>query len=143
MTEEHKLAETVARVIDLRHDAVSISPNWVATEAMLLLDPQHAAPALVYAGCHLQLRQVARQQLRGKYQPEDSAGEQHQLFPDLQTRYPTAHSAQAAEPEYVLLEHLPERDLDYNIARLEAEAIAKQKHADALRSYRLSQRRRA
>jgi hypothetical protein len=104
---------------------------------MLLLDGGRVSPALVYTGCHLQLRQIAREFLRGKYEPdgetEDDA--QHELWPDLQRRYPTAKTARTPDPEYVLLEHLNDADVGYNLARLRSEAVAKLRHADALEAW--------
>jgi hypothetical protein len=135
VTEERKLAEVVGRVIELRGAAVSISPSWVATEAMQQLDPEREAPSLVYAGCNLQLRQIARGILRKKYQPDDDDSDEHDLFPGLQRRYPTARSARAAEPEYVLLEHLTHVDIGFNVGRLRSEAAAKLAHADALQAF--------
>jgi hypothetical protein len=90
---------------------------------------------LVYAGCNLQLRQIARGQLRRRFEPEDDGGDEHDLFPGLQQRYPTARSARAEDPEYVLLEHLTPTDIGYNVARLRSEARAKMAHADALEAY--------
>jgi len=135
MTEERKLAEIIARIIHQRDGVVSISPNWVAAEAMKELDPEHTAPMLVHAGCNLHLRQIARAELRKNYEPDEDKGQEHDLFPGLQRRYPTARSARAEEPEYVLLEHLTQIDIGFNVARLRSEARAKMKHADALKAY--------
>jgi hypothetical protein len=135
MTEERKLAEIIARVIDLRDSSISISPSWVATEAMQVLDPERTAPMLVYAGCNLQLRQIARSQLRGRFQSDEDNGDKHDLFPLLQRRYPTSRSVRTDEPEYVLLEYLSDVDIGFNVARLRAEAMAKLAHADALQAY--------
>jgi hypothetical protein len=135
MTEEKRLAMVIARVIALNGNAVSIKPALVATEAMRELDPRRIAPMLVYSGCHLQLRQIARGQLRNKYDPEKEKPEEHDLFPDLQRRYPTARTDQTDDPEYVLLEHLSINDIEYNVARLRSEGHAKLAHADALEAY--------
>lgn len=135
MTEERKLAEIIARIIDARDGQIRISPNWVATEAIQELDPERVSPILVYSGCHLELRQMARQQLRQKYHP-DSSDKEPELFDGmLQPRYPTVRSVRDDEPEYILLGHLTEQDISYNVARLRAEARAKLKHADALEAY--------
>ena len=103
---------------------------------MLLLDGGRISPALVYLGCHLQLRQIAREMLRGKFEPDASADDdaQHELFPSLQKRYPAARSSND-NPEYVLLEELTAIDVAYNVARLRGEARAKQRHADALEAW--------
>jgi hypothetical protein len=104
---------------------------------MRTIDPAGKAPSLVHLGCHLQLRQIARELLRGKYEPDDNSRDdaQHELWPDLQERYPTARTAGSEEPEYVLLEHLTDEDIAYNVGRLRAEAEAKQHHADALEAW--------
>lgn len=135
MTEERKLAEIIARIIDSHGAAVRISPSWVAHAAMLELDPGRSSPLLVYAGCNLELRQIARGQLRGRFEPDDIETEEHDLFPDLQRRYPTAKSAAKENPEYVLLEYLEPADIGFNVARLRAEGRAKLKHADTLEAY--------
>lgn len=135
MTEERRLAEIISRIIDLYDEVPSISPTWVAAQAMSELDPDRVAPMLVHAGCNLHLRQLARARLRHRYESESDDKAEHDLFPGLQRRYPTARSARTDEPEYVLLERLTDFDLNFNVARLEAEAVSKQKHADALRIY--------
>lgn len=136
MSVESSLTEIAARIIDLRRDQIGISPSWVATEAMLVVDPDRSSPELAYFGCHLHVRQIARSLLRAKFEPDDPhRGEVHDLFPDLQPRYPKAGSAKSEEPEYMLLEHMTLKDIDYNVARLRSEANAKLHHADALEAF--------
>lgn len=116
-----------------------INPSWVATGMYNAFDPQHVAPPEVRVGCHLHFRQVARSFLRKKYaqsSPEEDVSIQHELFPQLQKRYPVAHTDLNADSEYVLFEDMTEEDYDWNIMRLEKEATAKQAHADALRNAR-------
>lgn len=136
--DETKLIELVARVVELRRTQVRISPSWVATEAMLLLDPdkqtQRDRP-LIYLASHLQLRQIARELCRKSYAGDEDSKRQHELFPDLQWRYPSARSKNLEEPEYVRLEHLEQTDVDYNVARLRKEGQAKLKHADSLEAW--------
>jgi hypothetical protein len=82
------------------------------------------------------LRQIARQLLRQRFEPDDQTlSVQHELWPDLQPRYPKASSPKTEEPEYVLLEHMTREDIDYNVARLRNEANAKLRHADALEAF--------
>lgn len=140
MTAESTLAEAAQRVIDRRRDRQSISPSWVATEAMNDLDPERVSVEIVYFGCHLQLRQIAREILRKRFKPDEAPerSAQHDLFPDLQWRYPTARTAKNEEPEYVLLESLTKEDINYNVARLRSEAVAKLRHADALEAFGMS-----
>jgi hypothetical protein len=137
--EEGALVEIVARIVDLRRDQGRISPSWVATEAMLQIDPRREIQQrfpLAYHSSHQHLRQIARSQCRSLFEddePRDSR--QHELFPGLQWRYPAARSKDQEEPEYVLLELLALEDVYYNLSRLRAEARAKLNHSDALEAW--------
>ena len=130
------LRELVARIIEMRLGQPRISPSWVATEAMYDLDRgravEHDHP-MIWQGCHLQLRQIARQLLAQRF--ECGEEEQELLFKDLQWRYPTARSATAEEPEYVLRDLMTDEDIAYNVGRMRAEALAKLEHADALEAW--------
>jgi hypothetical protein len=137
--ESERLMSVVDHVIEKRKGAKarSISPSWVATEALLELDPksytQRHFPD-VWIGCHLELRQLARASLRARFEPETEDGvERAELFPDLQPYYPTARKGE--EPLYVVLEDLSDDDVAYNVARLRSEAGAKLRHADALEAW--------
>jgi hypothetical protein len=141
--EESKLVEIVSRIVDIRRTEVGINPSWIATEALKEIDPSRRSVDLVYLGCHLQLRQIARQVCRTKFEPHGEPEETHDLFPDLQWRYPTARAETATEPEYVLLEHLTPADVAYNVRRLRQEAEAKLAHADALEAWWRARGRRA
>jgi hypothetical protein len=140
-----QLSEVVERIIEKRRGQPRISPTWVATEAMRELDRhnrvERQAP-LIWAGCHLELRQIARRKLANRFDPEsdDDARAKDQLFPELQWRYPTMRSAAGEEPEYVLRDLLIEEDIDHNVARLRAEADSKNQHADALEAWGRSRR---
>jgi hypothetical protein len=134
--EERKLAEIVARIINGRRDETKINPMWIAEEALQEIDPGRHSPELVRLGCHLQLRQIARGQCRKLF--EDGEGEddvdapRFNGFDELQWRYPRAHSNNAGQPEYVLLGHMTQSDVDYNVARLHREGRAKIAHARLL-----------
>jgi hypothetical protein len=107
---------------------------------MVLLDPEKETQRnrpLIYLASHLQLRQIARELCRKSYAGDEESKRQHELFPDLQWRYPSARSKEQEEPEYVRLEHLEEVDVDYNVARLRKEGRAKLKHADSLEAWGL------
>lgn len=133
INDEQKLRDILVRMYERRSGEIRISPAWIATEAMSELDPDKTAPTLVYRAAHLQLRQMARSICRKKFE-DDGEAEQHEIWPDLQTRYPAAHSTDA-EPEYVLLEHLSEADKTYNVNRLRREGRAKLDRADALEAW--------
>jgi hypothetical protein len=134
MNDEKRLRELLWAIYDRRSDAIRVSPAWLATEAMQELDPGRSAPPLVYMAANLQLRQMARAICRQRFEDDGDGAEQHDLWPDLQRRYPAVHSTDA-EPEYVLLEHLTEADVVFNVNRLRAEAAAKMRHADALEAW--------
>ena len=134
--EAEELIRVVAHVIECRREQITISPSWIATEAMIELDAlelQTTNPR-VYIGCHLQLRQIARSLLRKKFEDDGAEADQHPLFPDLQPRYPIQRPS-GEESEYIKLENLSRPDAIYNIERLRAEARSKLEHADALQSW--------
>jgi len=136
MTDEQKaLRLYIASIYERSEHAIKVSPSWLATEAMAKLDPDKISPHLVYLGCHLQLRQIARSICRAKFEPDDEEAEQHALFPDLQKRYPIVRQSRDDEPEYILLEHMSKDDVLFNVARLRKEASAKLVHADALEAW--------
>jgi hypothetical protein len=135
--EESQLAEIVARIIDIRRGQIGINPSWVATEALKEIDPASRSIVLVRLGCHLHLRQLARQQCRKLFgdHKSDPADREPELFEGLQWRYPTARSKADDEPEYILRDHMSDEDVGYNVGRLRAEANAKLAHADALEAW--------
>jgi hypothetical protein len=135
--EAKPLIEMAARIIDTRRVEPEIGAIWVANEAMKELDPEKYAERwepLLWIGCHLQMRQIARSLLRKKFEPKDG-GRKDDLFPELQWRYPTARTADDDDPTYILRDLMSGEDVTYNVARLRAEADAKNKHADALEAW--------
>lgn len=134
MTNEKELHEVLARIYHRRRDESRVSPSWLATEAMAELDPMRVSPTQVYIAANLHFRQLARAILRGAADPASDGAEQHEMFPDLQQRYPSADST-SEEPQYVKLEDLTADDVRFNVARLRAEATTKLAHADALEAW--------
>lgn len=132
--DEQKLHLILQEIYEKRRAEIRVSPLWLATEAMVSLDEFRRSPSLVYQAAHLQLRQMARAICRERFEDDKADSEQHELFPNLQKRYPAAHSPDA-EPEYVLLEHLTDEDVAYNVNRLRAEAKKKEAHANALEAW--------
>lgn len=133
--ESRKLWDAVSVIVDKHRHQRRISPAWIATEAMNELDPERLAPHLIYLGCHLQLRQIARGLCRTRYEGDAKPADQHELFHGLQWRYPSAASASSEEAVYVRLEYLTKADIAYNVERLRREGEAKIEHADALANY--------
>jgi hypothetical protein len=95
---------------------------------------------LGYAGCHLQVRQMARQELRKKHDPnarvqDELDSGQGEFFDDtLQPRYPR-RVPKGEEPVYVLRELMDDEDVDYNEMRMRRGGMALLRHADALRAW--------
>jgi hypothetical protein len=94
---------------------------------------------LGYAGCHLQVRQMARGVLRRDFDPEErvaaSVEGEDDLFPEtLQDRYPR-RGKHGEEPVYVLREQMTGNDVGYNVARMRRGGRALLKHADALEAW--------
>lgn len=140
MTIESSLNDVVAQVIDRHRHRPKISPTWIATEAMTQIDPERRSVEMVYSGCHLHLRQVARQMLAHIDPLKRKLDETGELFEDdLQWRYPSARQA-GDEPEYVLLDSLSDDDYVLNIDRLRKEGGTKLRHADRLEAHWTSKR---
>ena len=130
-----ELRRILADIYERRNDELRISPSWLATEAMNELDAGRESPELMGRPIHkLQLRQIARAVCRQRFETHSEALEQHELFPELQA-YPSARSQGDEEPEYVLLEHMTEEDVNFNVTRLRLEGLSKLRHAYALESW--------
>ena len=144
-----QLTLIVDQIVETRRDRRGVHPSWVATEAMVKLDPrrwvQRKHP-LIYKAAHLELRQIAREKCRLKWMPDDdesdAALEKHPLFPELQWRYPVARS-KGEDSEYVLLEELADTDVAFNVRRLRCSAVAHTRHADALEAWGRDRPKRA
>jgi len=135
--EETKARELLAGIYERHQHKVFVSPSWLATEAMQILDPSHRSHPIEYTMAHLQFRQLARSVCSGRWERErpGETTEQHDLFPVLQKRYPRAGRSSEQEPEYVLLEHMSGADVRFNVGRLRKEAVGKMRHADALEAW--------
>lgn len=132
-SEESKLQTLMHRIYDEHDTEIRVSPAWLATAVMQELDPSHVSPTLVYEAAHLQMRQIARGVCRGRFGPGEPGvdADQHDLFPQLQKRYP-AKPTEDEEPVYILLEYLTEKDKTYNVEQLRKSGQARLNHADAL-----------
>jgi hypothetical protein len=133
----HDLRNVVQGIIDAHKGEQRISPAWIATEAMAKLDAaglQQSNP-LVYHAAHLQLRQIARKSCRKQFEDDDDALDpaQQEMFPGLQSRYPTAHSGD--EPSYVVRDAMGPKDVAFNVKRLRREGATKLGRARALEAW--------
>jgi hypothetical protein len=130
----------VQAIIDDRKTEDRISPAWIATEAMAKLgatELQQGNP-LVYLAAHLHLRQIARHVCRKQFDDDDADAldpAQQEMFPGLQSRYPTAHSGKQ-EPSYVMRDAMTAKDVTFNVKRLRHEGATKLGRARALEAWR-------
>lgn len=136
--DEAELAAIVERVIELYGTVNDVNPAWIATQAMTLIEFPRSLHRLGYAGCHLELRQIARSKLRKRFDPTaiaDDDAPEPDLFPEtLQERYPKARTA-GEEPTYRKLDALTDEDVRYNVARMRKAAGALERHADRLEAW--------
>jgi hypothetical protein len=138
-----ELYEVVKAAYEWRRHKSSISPLILANEAMERINFAPELHALGYRGCHLYMRQIARQFCRRHFEPTEIIDRSGDLFPEtLRERYPLPPKA-GEEAEYVLLEDLPDAAITYNVERIRRASFALQKHSDALEAYRLNRRRAA
>jgi hypothetical protein len=138
--ETSQLVAILSRIVDTRRGERTINPSWVATEALIEIDPDGKSPPLVRVGCHLELRQLARGLLREVFERGESADDAHPLFPELQWRYPQASRKGDAEPSYILLDEMMPKDIAYNVDRLRMEGRSKLAHADRLEAFGMGRR---
>jgi hypothetical protein len=134
MKEEAELHDLVQMVVDQAGGQVWIDPAWIATGVMAKIDPERVSPPLVYKGCHLQLRQIARQHLRGAFDAADEDNPQHELFTELQDRYPVKRK-RGEEPRYVQRDAMTDEDIAFNVARFRNASKALMAHGDALEAW--------
>ena len=137
------LSDAIGRVIDIQKTAPSVAPDSIAAGAMEIIKFRYALHNAGWYGCYQHMLQLARDRLRGRFDPEARAAAyvagQIELFDDaLQDRYPRAPrrapDGSFAEPEYVLRDQLSEDDCWFNIDRLEHTAGALMRHRNAFRA---------
>lgn len=138
-TAEEQLYAAVQKVIDDYRLVGEVSPSWVATQVMVEIEFPQSLHALGYIGCHLEIRQIARQKLRRAHDPyakvKASVEGEDDLFPEtLQERYPRK-PVPDEEPLYALRDLLTKSDVEYNVARMRRGGRALLKHADALEAW--------
>jgi hypothetical protein len=139
MTDEEELGLIVERVLELHATSKDVSPAWIATTAMALMKFSRELHRLGYAGCHLELRQIARGKLRKRFDPtaiaDDDAEDQPDFFPEtLQERYPIARK-RGEEATYRKLVQLTKVDVSFNVNRMRRASGALGRHADRLEAW--------
>jgi hypothetical protein len=139
MTAEEQLYAAVQKVIDDYHLVGEVSPSWIATQVMTDIEFPRSLHTLGYVGCHLEIRQIARQKLRRAHDPyakvQASIAGDDDLFPEtLQERYPLPPKP-GDEPVYALRDLLSRSDVQYNVERMRRGGRALLKHADALEAW--------
>lgn len=144
MTAEEQLYAAVQKVIDDYRLVGEVSPSWIATQVMAEIEFSRALHLLGYVGCHLEVRQIARQKLRRAHDPyskvKASIDGEDDLFPEtLQERYPRIPTKE--EPIYALRDLLTEADVNYNVGRMRRGGKALLKHADALEAWNAERRK--
>ncbi len=129
--------ERINRVIYKSEQEPDISAVLIADQVYREMDPNEIAPLEVRFAAIMTLRDMARQDLRGKFRPdvEVERSEQHALFPDLQKRYPVAHIPEEETGTYRQLEYLTTEDAHWNVARLKKAGITILKHSRALQNW--------
>jgi hypothetical protein len=148
MTEKEAktLIEAVEKIISRNNDMRAISPAWVATAVMSEIGFLAKMHPVGYVGCHLYVRQIARQSLRKKFDPtdrDDDGDDQHELFNGtLQIKYPRRRE-QGEEPTYVHIDDLTDDDVEFIVARMRSTARSLLKHADALAAWNAARRHAA
>ena len=98
--EASRLKDVVAKIIVGRQDRTRINPSEVASEAMVILDPEGKSPQLVRQACELQLLKTAERML-GQSDDEDESddvADQDQI--------------------HIHLDRMTDKNLEYNIGRL-------------------------
>jgi hypothetical protein len=131
MTNTDDLLQVLRAALVSYNDDDAVSAISLADEAMKQIDPDGKSPSLVAFGCSLAPRQMARSLLRKTYEEREEHSIQEDLFGGLQDRYPGTGNHKDL---YVPRMQLTRDDRYFNIHRLEREAAAKQRHADALRA---------
>lgn len=131
-----ELYAVIERIYERMRNYKNVSPIVMAKEAMQAINFGRELHNLGYIAADQHFRQIARSFCRKRFDPVALALE-NDLFPEtLQERYPMRGHV-GEERVYVLLDEADDPTLIYNENRMERAAKALQKHADALRAYRI------
>ena len=131
-----QLVQTLRALYTEKDEAgvIEIDPAYLAAEALSTIDPSRCSPVLVSHAAMLSLKQLARS-ICGQSQRDQKksieSGQEELFSSQLQNRYPCNRNGRDV---YVIREYMTRDEYEVNIARLTNEAVAKQRHSDALRA---------
>jgi hypothetical protein len=131
-----EIVETIRAVITENGDVDILSPTFIALQVIKRFGQPDKAH--IYHLSLEQAKQMARVELRAKFEPDGERNDTHQgdMFSGLlQERYPVP-TRRGEDPQYKYLRLLTVEELDWNIAKLERSADARVQHARALRAHR-------
>jgi hypothetical protein len=136
MSVNAQIVETIRNVITDNLHVDILSPTFIALQVL----DHYGKPerAHIFHLSFEQAKQMARSELRAKFEPDGELNETHQgdMFSGLlQERYPVP-TPRGQDPQYKYLRLLTVEELDWNIASLEKSADARVQHARALRAHR-------
>lgn len=134
----NQINEILLRCVDEEKEEIDISPEYIASRGMKIMNPKSTATQMVEWVAVLQLRQMARAILRKQFEPTHKGHNNGDMFPVLQPRYPVdvtyeENGETTVTTVYRERMHMSYEERQVMIVRLEKEATAKQQHADALR----------
>jgi hypothetical protein len=126
------LRKEIETLVDIGE--IEIKPTLIAQRTISVLDPDEISLPVILWGCNLEIRQLARQELRAFVEKrEEQFEKQEDMFGHaLSDRYPVDRNG---EPTYIPREYMTFDEAMHNVARLRNEAEAKMKHADNLEAW--------
>jgi len=137
-----QVCQITRKIIDamISNDALGlISASDVARRAFDQARNEDNVPILIEWTSVEQFKQVARRELRGKFDHDSDDNETYQgdMFSGHLQRYYPVKEKGAEDPFYKLRELLTDADIDQNLAALKKQADARLAHYDALLAYKM------
>lgn len=142
MNEYSRVLEEIKRQYDRFSGAVLVNPSSLAWGVHEMLSSGMESDSTKYLSLE-QLKQMCREFLRRRKDPDGEENETHGAQPELplgikfsgklQDRYPVPRKS-GEEPSYKLREHLTAAERHWNEMQLRKSGQARIEHADALRA---------
>jgi hypothetical protein len=137
------ITNSIREIIVSNNHVDTLSPTLVALQTL----EKYGKPSEIHIEylSFEQAKQMARAELRAKFDPEGADNDAHQsdMFSGiLQQRYPV-QTRRGEDPKYKFLRLLTVDELDWNINQLLRSADARIQHAHALQAHRDSMARAA